>query len=74
VKGKGTVSGSHDVMLPESSNTQQIATMLYGEGGRMGQYTFAFEIASLLVAGGDSGGGDYDEEEDLVVGRSSFYA
>jgi len=35
--------------LPESSNTQQIATMLYGEAGRMGQYTFAFEIASLLL-------------------------
>jgi NADH-quinone oxidoreductase subunit J len=35
--------------LPESSNTQQIATMLYGEAGRMGPYTFAFEIASLLL-------------------------
>jgi len=35
--------------LPESSNTQQIATMLYGDAGRMGQYTFAFEIASLLL-------------------------
>jgi NADH-quinone oxidoreductase subunit J len=35
--------------LPESSNTQQIATMLYGEAGRMGEYTFAFEIASLLL-------------------------
>ena len=35
--------------LPESSNTQQIAAMLYGEAGRMGQYTFAFEIASLLL-------------------------
>jgi len=35
--------------LPESSNTQQIATMLYGQAGRMGQYTFAFEIASLLL-------------------------
>jgi len=35
--------------LPESSNTQQIATMLYGEAGKMGQYTFAFEIASLLL-------------------------
>ena len=35
--------------LPESSNTQQVANMLYGEGGRMGQYTFAFEIASLLL-------------------------
>ncbi len=37
------------VMLPEAVNTQQIAGMLYGEGGRMGQYTFAFEIASLLL-------------------------
>jgi len=35
--------------MPESSNTQQIATMLYGDAGRMGQYTFAFEIASLLL-------------------------
>jgi NADH-quinone oxidoreductase subunit J len=35
--------------LAESSNTQQIANMLYGEAGRMGQYTFAFEIASLLL-------------------------
>jgi NADH-quinone oxidoreductase subunit J len=35
--------------LPESSNTQQIGVMLYGEAGRMGQYTFAFEIASLLL-------------------------
>lgn len=35
--------------LPESSNTQQIAAMLYGDGGRMGPYTFTFEIASLLL-------------------------
>ena len=35
--------------LPESSNTQQIAALLYGEAGKMGQYTFAFEIASLLL-------------------------
>ena len=35
--------------LPESANTQQIGIMLYGEAGRMGQYTFAFEIASLLL-------------------------
>ena len=35
--------------LPESENTQQIGIMLYGEAGRMGQYTFAFEIASLLL-------------------------
>ena len=37
------------ITLPESSNTQQIASMLYGEAGRMGQYTLAFEIASLLL-------------------------
>jgi NADH-quinone oxidoreductase subunit J len=37
------------IPLPESSNTQQIAALLYGEAGRMGQYTFAFEIASLLL-------------------------
>jgi NADH-quinone oxidoreductase subunit J len=37
------------VQLSEGSNTQQIASFLYGEGGRMGQYTFAFEIASLLL-------------------------
>jgi NADH-quinone oxidoreductase subunit J len=37
------------VALSEGANTQQIGAMLYGEGGRMGQYTFAFEIASLLL-------------------------
>jgi NADH-quinone oxidoreductase subunit J len=37
------------VTLAEGSNTQQIANMLYGEAGRMGPYTFAFEIASLLL-------------------------
>jgi len=37
------------VPLPEGSNTQQIAGLLYGEAGGMGQYTFAFEIASLLL-------------------------
>jgi NADH-quinone oxidoreductase subunit J len=35
--------------LPEAINTQQIAAALYGEAGKMGQYTFAFEIASLLL-------------------------
>jgi NADH-quinone oxidoreductase subunit J len=35
--------------LPESSNTQQVAAMLYGQAGRMGEYTFAFEVASLLL-------------------------
>jgi len=33
----------------ETSNTQQIGVYLYGEAGKMGQYTFAFEIASLLL-------------------------
>ena len=51
----------HDrpLTLPEATNTQQVATMLYGEivktiqypNGQymIGQYTFAFEIASLLL-------------------------
>src|SRR6202795_4914604 len=37
------------VQLPEGINTQQIAGALYGEAGKMGAYTFAFEIASLLL-------------------------
>jgi NADH-quinone oxidoreductase subunit J len=37
------------VQLPEGINTQQIAAQLYGEAGKMGAYTFAFEIASLLL-------------------------
>ena len=37
------------VQLPEAFNTQLIAGFLYGDAGRMGQYTFAFEIASLLL-------------------------
>jgi NADH-quinone oxidoreductase subunit J len=57
VKGKavltdpmtGNALWPNPMSLPESSNTQQIATMLYGEAGRMGEYTFAFEIASLLL-------------------------
>jgi NADH-quinone oxidoreductase subunit J len=48
VKGKALFP-DRMVALPESSNTQQIAGMLYGEAGRMGEYTFAFEIASLLL-------------------------
>ena len=48
VKGKDLFP-DRMMSLPESSNTQQIAGMLYGEAGRMGQYTFAFEIASLLL-------------------------
>ena len=37
------------IPLPEATNTQGIAAMLYGEANKMGQYTFAFEIASLLL-------------------------
>jgi NADH-quinone oxidoreductase subunit J len=37
------------IQLSEGTNTQQIAGYLYGEAGRMGEYTFAFEIASLLL-------------------------
>jgi NADH-quinone oxidoreductase subunit J len=48
VKGK-TLFPDRMIPLPESSNTQQIAGMLYGEAGKMGEYTFAFEIASLLL-------------------------
>jgi len=58
VKGRALFS-DRLVQLPESSNTQEIAKALYGEvvktslypNGQytMGQYTFAFEIASLLL-------------------------
>jgi NADH-quinone oxidoreductase subunit J len=48
VKGKAMFP-DRMIPLPESQNTQQIAVMLYGEAGRTGQYTFAFEIASLLL-------------------------
>ncbi|MFZ0478710.1 MAG: NADH-quinone oxidoreductase subunit J [Terriglobales bacterium] len=48
VKGRSLLP-DRMVQLPESSNTQQIAAALYGEAGRVGQYTFAFEIASLLL-------------------------
>jgi NADH-quinone oxidoreductase subunit J len=48
VKGKALFT-DRGMPLSESSNTQQIANALYGEAGRMGQYTFAFEIASLLL-------------------------
>jgi NADH-quinone oxidoreductase subunit J len=49
MKGKTLFPPDRIVTLPESSNTQQIAGMLYGEAGKMGAYTFAFEIASLLL-------------------------
>jgi len=48
VKGKALFP-DRMMALPESSNTQQIAGMLYGEAGKVGEYTFAFEIASLLL-------------------------
>jgi NADH-quinone oxidoreductase subunit J len=53
VKGKALFP-DRLMTLPEASNTQEIATMLYGERGKMGQYSFgpytlAFEIASLLL-------------------------
>jgi len=48
VKGKDLFP-DRMMALPEGTNTQRIATMLYGEAGRMGEYTFAFEIASLLL-------------------------
>jgi len=48
VKGKALFP-DRVMTLAEGSNTQQIAGMLYGEAGRMGEYTFAFEIASLLL-------------------------
>ena len=53
VKGKALFP-DRLMTLRESSNTQEIATMLYGERGKMGQYTFGqytftFEMASLLL-------------------------
>ena len=48
LKGKGLFP-DRMMRLAEASNTQEIANMLYGEAGRMGQYTLAFEIASLLL-------------------------
>jgi NADH-quinone oxidoreductase subunit J len=48
VKGKALFP-DRMMSLPNSSNTQQIGILLYGEAGRIGQYTFAFEIASLLL-------------------------
>lgn len=48
-KGKDLLPTNVPRQLAEVTNTQQIAGALYGEAGRMGQYTFAFEIASLLL-------------------------
>src|ERR1700724_3793540 len=48
VKGKALFP-DRMMALAEGANTQQIGGMLYGEAGKMGEYTFAFEIASLLL-------------------------
>jgi NADH-quinone oxidoreductase subunit J len=48
-KGKSLFPEHRITQLSEASNTQGIAALLYGDAGRMGQYTFAFEIASLLL-------------------------
>jgi NADH-quinone oxidoreductase subunit J len=48
VKGR-TLFTDRMFALSESDNTQRVADLLYGGSGRMGQYTFAFEIASLLL-------------------------
>jgi NADH-quinone oxidoreductase subunit J len=48
IKGK-SVLPQRMIQLPEAMNTQAIGGALYGEAGRMGLYTFAFEIASLLL-------------------------
>ncbi len=44
--------------------------MLYGETGRIGYYTFAFEIASLLLLVAILGAVIMTKKEDLVAGRS----
>jgi NADH-quinone oxidoreductase subunit J len=48
-KGKALFEDRHVPQLLESDNTQKIGVMLYGEAHRIGEYTFAFEIASLLL-------------------------
>jgi len=37
------------MVVAQGSNTQQIATLLYGEPGRIGPYTLTLEIAALLL-------------------------
>jgi NADH-quinone oxidoreductase subunit J len=37
------------ITLSEQSNTQDIASKLYGQAGKMGEYTITFEITSLLL-------------------------
>jgi NADH-quinone oxidoreductase subunit J len=48
-KGNEKLFPDRMIALPEGTNTQDIAKLLYGEAGRIGAYTFAFEIASLLL-------------------------
>jgi len=48
-KGRDLLPKNPMPQLAEGINTQQIASALYGEAGKMGAYTFAFEIASLLL-------------------------
>jgi NADH-quinone oxidoreductase subunit J len=49
LKGRTLFDDHRIVELAESDNTQRVADLLYGASGRIGQYTFAFEIASLLL-------------------------
>lgn len=37
------------IALPEWSNTQEVAKLVYGEAGKIGEYTFTLEVASLLL-------------------------
>ena len=48
-KGKSLFEGRPVPTLTEASNTQQVGVLLYGNAGQIGPYTFAFEIASLLL-------------------------
>jgi len=52
------------VKLSEGTNTQDIAKALYGDAGRMGQYTFALR-SPHCCCWWRFGSGDYDEEKDL---------
>jgi NADH-quinone oxidoreductase subunit J len=47
-KGKDLIR-DRPIQLAEGTNTEDIAGFLYGQAHRMGEYTFAFEIASLLL-------------------------
>ncbi len=71
VKGKALFP-DRMMSLPESSNTQQIAAMLYGEEAGQTDGSIHVRLRNRLsaVAGGDFGSGNYDEEENLVEHRS----